>query len=94
MLTHFAAVVLVVLAFLALYLRQLRYGEASTPNQRGAAANAGGRQACSIDHHARRIGIGVLLAFSPSLNQVEAYLDSSREHFAKVKTQQLTHSIY
>jgi len=42
MLTHFAAVVLVVLAFLALYLRQLRYGEASTPNQRGAAANAGG----------------------------------------------------
>ena len=37
--------------------------------------------------------IGMLLAFSPSLRQVEASLDTSLEHFAKVKSVHLTLSI-
>jgi hypothetical protein len=37
--------------------------------------------------------IGMLLAFSPSVKQVEASLDSSLEHFAKVKPAHLSLSI-
>jgi hypothetical protein len=92
MFAHFVAVVLVGVAFLTLF-----YGTfAAVKHPPGISGVPLPRQR-GVERAVLIIvlvvfDVAVLLAFSPSVKEVEAYLDSSLEHFAMEKTQ--THSIY